>query len=154
MAKKSWLNVVLLSPEIPGNTGSIGRTCLALNIRLILIRPYGFDLSEKSVRRAGLDYWKHIKLTEYNDWKEFLESESPKNLIALSARASTSFFEQSIKEDSYLIFGGESKGLPEEIKNSVNSFALPIINSHIRSLNLSNTVTACCYEAFRQISPI
>lgn len=149
----NWLNIVLVTPEIPGNTGSIGRTCLALNIRLILIRPYGFNLDEKSVRRAGLDYWKHLQLVEYNSWEEFIQMESPQQLLAFSARSERSFFETQIGDKSYFIFGPESSGLSQEILDQTPSVHLPIPNPKIRSLNLSNIVTTCCYEAYRQLKP-
>lgn len=148
------MKIVLVAPEIPGNTGTIGRTCVALDLELILIHPLGFDLSEKSVRRAGLDYWKHVRLTEYADWASFLTAREPE-------RDAMFFFEQDGKEsvyapdypnDAYLIFGRETKGLPAEI---VTQFAdriyhLPMRSAHIRSLNLSNAVTAAVYQAMRK----
>jgi tRNA (cytidine/uridine-2'-O-)-methyltransferase len=150
--QSNWLNIVLFSPEIPGNTGSIGRTCLALNIRLILIKPYGFNLDEKAVRRAGLDYWKHLKLTEYENYTQFLTQESPESIFALSAKAEKSFYQTNIPKNSYLLFGPESSGLPEQMTKNLNTIKLPIDNPIIRSLNLSNAVTSCCYEAYRQLN--
>lgn len=147
--------IVLYAPEIPGNTGSIGRTCLALDAELILIKPYGFDLSEKAVRRAGLDYWKHVKIKEYENWEEFLENEKPAtdHLYFLSKSAETSIFKADFKRDGYLIFGSETMGLPPELllEFSSRTFSLPMYDRNIRSLNLSNAATAVAYEALRQI---
>lgn len=154
MENKSF-NIVLFAPEIPGNTGSVGRTCVALGLNLILIKPYGFDISEKAVRRAGLDYWKHVNLKEFDSWGDFLEKESPKReeLIFFENNGSDSYFNANYAENSYLIFGGETKGLPEEIYQNYHDrmFYLPMRSEHIRSLNLSNTVTAAAYECLRNV---
>jgi tRNA (cytidine/uridine-2'-O-)-methyltransferase len=154
MPKENNFQIVLFAPEIPGNTGSIGRTCLALNIRLILIKPYGFDLDEKAVRRAGLDYWKHVNLTEYESFDDFFEQEKPEHLYFLSKFAKTSYFDAEFKENSYLIFGRETKGLPDYIpeKYPNDLYKLPMFSEHVRSLNLSNAATAVAYEALRQLS--
>lgn len=149
-------NIVLFSPEIPGNTGSIGRTCVALNINLILIKPYGFDLSEKSVRRAGLDYWKHVHLTEFESWKHFIQSESPKKeqLIFLSKTGEKLIYNAPFEENCYLVFGSETKGLPQEILKdfSQNIYQLPMFSKNVRSLNLANTATTVSYECLRQLN--
>jgi tRNA (cytidine/uridine-2'-O-)-methyltransferase len=149
------VSIVLFSPEIPGNTGSIGRTCLALGIELILIHPLGFDLSEKSVRRAGLDYWKHIKISEFKNWQEFISDRKPQTdqLFYFTRHASKSYFDVSYKPGSYLIFGPESTGLPIEMlnENEDQSVKLPIVSDKVRSLNLASVVTAAAYECFRQI---
>jgi tRNA (cytidine/uridine-2'-O-)-methyltransferase len=149
------LKIVLYCPEIPGNTGSIGRTALALNCELILIRPYGFDLSEKQVRRAGLDYWKFVNIKEYENWEEFMKVEAPpKNLMYLIETGTPhSLLRASFHLGSYLIFGGETKGIPEPILDHYkeNTFYLPMYSEHIRSLNLSNAVTATCYLALKSI---
>lgn len=144
-------NIVLNAPEIPGNTGSIGRTCIALNLRLILIKPYGFDLDEKAVRRAGLDYWKHVDLTEYNSWDEFIKTEKPEDLFLFSKNGNKSYFEANYSKNSYLVFGCESKGLPEELIKEHSSYYLPQYSEHIRSLNLASVATTVAYEALRQI---
>lgn len=150
---KTRFNIVLYAPDIPGNTGSIGRTCVALNLRLILIKPYGFELSEKAVRRAGLDYWKHINLTEYESWDEFNKAESPANLILFSANSEKIYYEAPYSEDCYLVFGSETSGLPASLlqKLKTSSFSLPQFSEHIRSQNLSNVATAAAYEALRHI---
>ena len=148
-------NVVLVAPDIPGNTGSIGRTCVALNLRLILIKPYGFELDEKSVRRAGLDYWKYVNLTEYENFQNFLSNEDIKddNLFFFSKNAKKSYFNMNFQKDGYLIFGSETKGLPEQILSAYQNhlYSLPMFSEKIRSLNLSNAATAACYEALRQL---
>lgn len=153
--KKSTFKIVLVSPEIPGNTGSIGRTCLALNAELILIHPLGFDIDEKAVRRAGLDYWKDISLTEYDSFDEFLDKEKPANdqLHLFTKKSEANIFKTNLNSDCYLIFGCESKGLPTDLleKYSNRTVSFPILNESIRSLNLASIVTAAGFEAIRQI---
>ncbi|OUR96163.1 tRNA (uridine(34)/cytosine(34)/5-carboxymethylaminomethyluridine(34)-2'-O)-methyltransferase TrmL [Halobacteriovorax marinus] len=152
---KSNFKIVLYSPEIPGNTGSIGRTCVALNAELILIHPLGFDIDEKAVRRAGLDYWKHVKITEYQNFQEFLDSEKPQleTLHFFTKNAKKNLFETSFKEDCYLVFGCETKGLPQEVLSKYQDelVSLPILSENIRSLNLASVATTAAYEAIRQI---
>ena len=150
--------IVLCAPEIPGNTGSIGRTCVALNLELILIKPYGFDLSEKSVRRAGLDYWKYVTLKEYENWDQFIMSECPRReqLILIENNLDNdkrTFFDANYSSDCYLIFGSETKGIDSNILKQYSDriFELPMYSRHIRSLNLSNAATAVAYECLRQI---
>ena len=148
------LRIVLLAPEIPGNTGSIGRSCLALNAQLILIKPYGFDLSEKAVRRAGLDYWKHVNITEYNNWEDFLKNESPNRsqLFFHENDGKKSVQKADYKKDSYLIFGSETKGISQELYSEFfdRFYYLPQFSEHIRSINLANAVTAVSYQAYFQ----
>lgn len=148
--------IVLFAPEIPGNTGSIGRTCVALDLELILIKPLAFDIDEKAVRRAGLDYWKHVKLKIYENFEDFLQHEKPSldKMFFFSKTVTKNLFEAEFKKDCYLIFGSETKGLPAEILKEYSSslICLPMYSEHIRSLNLSNAATAAAYEALRQIS--
>ena len=148
--------IVLYTPEIPGNTGSIGRTCVALGLELILIKPYGFDLSEKAVRRAGLDYWKHVKIREFKSWQDFLEKEKPNRdqLIFFENNVKQDYYHANYTEDCYLIFGAETKGLPKEIYDEYmdRMYHLPMFSEHIRSLNLSNTATTVAYECLRHLS--
>ncbi|EQC45874.1 putative tRNA (cytidine(34)-2'-O)-methyltransferase [Bacteriovorax sp. BSW11_IV] len=154
MSNDTRFNIVLYSPEIPGNTGSIGRTCVALNLRLIIIHPIAFDLSEKAVRRAGLDYWKYVEIVEYKNWDEFITNESPDNLIFFSRfKQQSPYYEAPYKENCYLVFGSETKGLPEDIleRFATKTYALPMFSEHIRSLNLANAATSAAYEALRQI---
>ncbi len=149
---KPLFHIVLFRPEIPGNTGSIGRTCLALGLRLHLIHPLGFELNEKAVRRAGLDYWKFVDLCEHKSWPDFLKRERPDQLFFFSRFAQNRpYFHASFSLGCYLVFGRETSGLPCEIINRDQCYALPTFSEHIRSLNLSNSVTAASYEALRQI---
>ncbi len=155
MLNNPVFNIVLYAPDIPGNTGSIGRTCIALGARLILIKPYGFELSEKAVRRAGLDYWKHVDLREYESWEDFVKSESPdqEQLFFYTKTSDQVFFEGNYQESCYLILGSETKGLPQHIFDSYPTrlFGLPMYSEHVRSLNLSNVATTVAYEALRHI---
>lgn len=149
-------HIVLVHPEIAGNTGSIGRTCLALQAELILIHPLGFSLDEKKVRRAGLDYWKHVSLREYPSWQNFINDRKPllNNLFFIETNSSQTIFNAKFSNNSYLIFGSETKGLPLDLtmKYPANNFyELPMFSDKIRSLNLSNAVTACSYEVIRQL---
>ncbi|MFT6632450.1 MAG: tRNA (cytidine/uridine-2'-O-)-methyltransferase [Bacteriovoracaceae bacterium] len=152
MKQKSF-KIVLLAPEIPGNTGSIGRTCVALGLDLILIKPYGFDLSEKAVRRAGLDYWKHVNIKEYENFDEFLQKEapSPDQLLFFENNVDQNFYDAPYSENCYLIFGSETKGLPKDFYQTYKDrmFHLPMFSDQIRSLNLSNTATTVAFECLR-----
>lgn len=151
-ARHPLFHIVLIEPEIPGNTGSIGRTCLALGAHLHLIHPLGFDINEKAVRRAGLDYWKHIKLHEHQSFEEFLEKIKPTQTIFFSAKnKSQVYYEAPYQENCALIFGKESQGLGDEFleKHSEQTYHLPMDRTHIRSLNLASVVTTASYEAFR-----
>jgi len=151
--QKPTLNIVLVEPDIPWNTGAIGRTCVALNLRLILIHPIGFSTDEKAVRRAGLDYWQHVDLVEYQNWQEFLENEQPENTFLYTISGDKNFFDAQYKINSYLVFGSESKGLDEFYHEAYrdNLYQVPMFSDKIRSLNLANTATAVIYEAIRQI---
>lgn len=152
----SRFKIVLFEPEIPGNTGSIGRTCVALDLELILIKPYGFDLSEKAVRRAGLDYWKHATIKEFESWDDFLEKEKPtrEKLLFFENNVDQNFYEGNYSKDCYLVFGSETKGVPKDFYTTYKDrmYHLPMFSEHIRSLNLSNTATTVAYECLRHIS--
>lgn len=152
----SNFKIVLVAPEIPGNTGSIGRTCVALDLELILIKPLAFDIDEKAVRRAGLDYWKHVHLKTYENFDEFLQCEKPSknDMIFFTKTIRKTMYEAKYTKDCYLIFGSETKGLPIEIlkKYEDSLVCLPMYSEHIRSLNLSNAACAAAYEALRQIN--
>lgn len=154
--KDPIFNIVLYAPDIPGNTGSVGRTCIALNARLVLIKPYGFDLSEKAVRRAGLDYWKYVDLVEYDTFEDFLAGEKPdiSDLFFYTKTSNRLYYDLEYKKNCYLIFGSETKGLPEHIFNTYPKqlTGLPMFSEHVRSLNLSNVATAVAFEALRVIS--
>lgn len=145
------INVVLLEPEIPANTGNIGRTCVATGSRLHLIRPLGFDISEKAVRRAGMDYWKDIDLHVYENFQDFLRQNPNAKLYMATTKAEHTYAEMEYDEDAYFVFGKESAGIPEEILLDYREscIRIPMIGE-TRSLNLSNSVAIIVYEALRQ----
>lgn len=145
------LNIVLLEPEIPANTGNIGRTCVASGTRLHLIEPLGFSLSEKALKRAGMDYWKDLDMTTYIDYQDFLEKNPGAKIYMATTKAHRVYTEVSYEEDCYIMFGKESAGIPEEIlvQNEENCIRIPMMEK-IRSLNLGNSVAIVLYEALRQ----
>lgn len=145
------MNVVLYEPEMPANTGNIGRTCVATNTRLHLIEPLGFKLSEKHLVRAGLDYWDKLDVTVYSDYADFLKQNPNAVLYMATTKAEKIYTEVSYDPDCYLMFGPESRGIPEEIlvENRERCVRIPMWGE-IRSLNLSNSVGILLYEALRQ----
>jgi tRNA (cytidine/uridine-2'-O-)-methyltransferase len=147
------MKLVLVTPEIPWNTGAIGRTCVALNLELILIKPYGFSLDEKAVRRAGTDYWKHVNLCEYDDWQSFLNDRNPprESLYFFEEHGAQSIYAPKYQDDAYLVFGCESAGLPVALLDGMDDrvFSLPMLDPRVRSLNLANVATAVVYQAMR-----
>ncbi|MEZ6121317.1 MAG: tRNA (uridine(34)/cytosine(34)/5-carboxymethylaminomethyluridine(34)-2'-O)-methyltransferase TrmL [Pirellulaceae bacterium] len=147
------LNIVLYQPEIPQNTGNISRTCVAINARLWLIRPLGFDLSEKRVRRAGLDYWPHLDLRVCDNWTHFLQQANPTRCWFLTKKASHNVYDVQFDPNDFLVFGSETRGLPDDIleTHAANTLRIPT-TENVRSLNLSNAVAIVAYEAVRQLS--
>ena len=145
------LNIVLVEPEIPQNCGNIARTCAATGSRLHLIRPLGFDISEKAVKRAGLDYWHLVDVRDYENLEDFFAKNEVKQMWCLSTKAPKSYVEADFSEDCYLFFGKETKGLPEDFleQHRQNCIRLPM-RQEARSLNLSNSVAITVYEALRQ----
>lgn len=147
------MKVVLVTPDIPYNTGAIGRTCLALDLQLILIKPYGFSLEEKAVRRAGMDYWKHVDLCEYDTWDAFIADRQPPrdSLYFFEEYGAQTIYDPDYARDGYLVFGCETKGLPADILAGQDDrvFNLPMLNPRVRSLNLANVATAVIYQAMR-----
>ena len=147
------LAIVLVHPEIPHNTGAVGRTCVALDMELVLIHPLGFEISDKHLKRSGLDYWQHVRLAEFASWEAFMADRAPRadQLFLFEEYGARSFREPDYPEDAYLVFGRETKGLPEAITGPLADrlFRLPMRSQHIRSLNLSNTVAVAAYEALR-----
>lgn len=145
--------IVLVQPEIPGNTGAVGRTCVALDMELILIHPLGFEISDKRVKRSGLDYWPHVRLTEHASWDAFLAARAPRadQLFLFEEFGSRSFYEPDYPADAFLVFGQETKGIPQAIidRHLDRLFRLPMRSEVIRSLNLANTVSAAAYQALR-----
>ena len=147
----SKLNIVLFEPEIPANTGNIGRTCVATGTRLHLIEPLGFRLNEKSVKRAGMDYWEHLDVTRYINYEDFLAKNPGAKIYMASTKAPRCYTEVQYEPDCYIMFGKESAGIPEEIllENQETAVRIPMM-SEIRSLNLGNSVAIVLYEALRQ----
>ncbi len=151
--KGPLLNVALIEPEIPQNTGSIGRLCVATQTRLHLVDPLGFDISAAAVRRAGLDYWEHLDLQRHASAEAFLDSlpaGTPK--VFFSKKAGKTLFEHEFVPGSYLVFGKETMGLPDWILNryALETVRIPMFDARVRSLNLSNSVSIGVYEALRQ----
>ncbi|MFI3249759.1 MAG: tRNA (cytidine(34)-2'-O)-methyltransferase [Eubacteriales bacterium] len=145
------LHIVLLEPEIPENTGNIGRTCVATGSHLHLIRPLGFDIGEKAVRRAGLDYWEHLNLSVYDDLDDFFQKHPQPDFWLASTKAPRDYTEAIFEDGCYLFFGKESKGLPEPLlaKHYERCIRIPM-KEGVRSLNLANSVAVLAYEGLRQ----
>lgn len=145
------LNIVLHEPEIPANTGNIGRTCVAAGARLHLIEPLGFRLDEKSLKRAGMDYWYKLDVTTYIDYEDFLKRNPEAKIYMATTKAPKIYTEMSYEPDAYIMFGKESAGIPEEIlvQHKEECIRIPM-SGDIRSLNLSNSVSIVLYEALRQ----
>jgi len=142
------MHVVLVAPEIPQNTGSIGRLCVATGSTLHLVDPLGFTIDDRHLRRAGLDYWPHVALVRHPTWETFTAARPPGRLLCFSARATRSYTTLRYR----LVFGGESRGLPPAIRAAHNdaTFGIPIASEHVRSLNLATAVAIVLYEALRQ----
>ena len=145
------LNIVLYEPEIPANTGNIGRSCVATNTRLHLIEPLGFSLEEKQLKRAGMDYWKDLDVTTYVNWEDFCEKNPDAKLYFATTKARHVYSDVNYEADSYIVFGKESAGIPEEIlkDHPDTCVRIPMVGE-TRSLNLSNSVAIVLYEALRQ----
>ena len=146
------LNIVLVEPEIPQNCGNIARTCAATGCRLHLIRPLGFDISEKAVRRAGLDYWNLVEVFDYDNLQDFFAKNEVKQMWCLSTKAPRCYTEADFQDESYLFFGKETKGLPEDFLEAHRNTCVKIpMREDARSLNLSNAVAITVFEALRQL---
>lgn len=145
------LNIVLHEPEIPANTGNIGRTCVATGTRLHLIEPLGFRLNEKNLKRAGMDYWEDLDVRTYIDYQDFLEQNPGAKIYMATTKAERAYTEVSYEPDCYIMFGKESAGIPEEIlvDHRKTCIRIPMAGG-IRSLNLANSVAVVLYEALRQ----
>lgn len=146
------IHIVLHQPEIPPNTGAIGRTCVALQAKLWLIKPLGFEITVKTLRRAGLDYWKHLEWEVAENWDDFLAKRQPTNMWLFSRFATSSYLDVEYSRQDTLVFGCETKGLPKSITDA-NSESLLRIPTHgnVRSINLSCAVAVAGFEATRQI---
>jgi tRNA (cytidine/uridine-2'-O-)-methyltransferase len=147
------LNIVLIEPEIPNNTGNIGRLCLAVGAKLHLVKPYGFELSDSRLKRAGLDYWKHIEVQEYENVESFFRINQTKPMVYFSSHGKKDFWDIPFEADMFLVFGKESKGLGADVleKNLENTYKIPLHSKEIRSLNLANSVGIVAYEGMRQL---
>ena len=148
------LNIVLVEPEIPMNTGTIGRLCLATGATLHLIEPLGFEISDTKLKRAGLDYWKFVNFKIYPNLKNFLQKFQPDTpKIFLSTKGKSEFFEHSFQENSYIFFGSETRGLPKSLleSNQEATFRIPQYDDRVRSINIANAVGIVVYEAIRQL---
>ena len=144
-------NIVLYQPEIPQNTGNIARTCAATGSRLHIVKPMGFEIDDKKLKRAGLDYWHLLDINYYDSFSELFEKHRDAKFFFATTKGGQVYSEFDIPDGSFLVFGKETKGLPEEliIKNRKNAVRVPMIEN-ARSLNLSNTVAIACYEVLRQ----
>lgn len=148
------LNIVLIEPEIPNNTGNIGRLCLGTGSKLHLVKPFGFEISDKRLKRAGLDYWEHLEVVYYENVQEFFEQNKTKKMAFFSSHGSKSHWDLEYEEDLFLVFGKESVGLSKEITegNKEELYKIPLYSEHIRSLNIANAVAVVVYEGLRQLS--
>ncbi len=146
------LNIVLVQPEIPANTGNIARTCAATGSVLHLIKPLGFDISDKAVKRAGLDYWHLVDVRVYEDLEDFFQKTGAKDIWLLSTKAPRAYTQAEFRDDCWLFFGKETRGLPEELlaQNPDRCLRIPM-RAEARSLNLGNSVALVTYEALRQL---
>ena len=147
-------SIVLLRPEIPHNTGAIGRLCVGLGVPLHLVRPLGFALDDRYIARACLDYWPHLDVTIHDTWEEYLAAAKPKRLFFLSTHGEKSLYECSFSEGDALVFGNESSGLPKDFYDRYKEslFKIPMPGEHARSINLANAVSIAAYECYRQLA--
>ena len=145
--------IVLVEPEIPNNTGNIGRLSLASGCELHLVRPFGFELTDKRVKRAGLDYWKHVDLHIHESFEDFLDQYGDQPMAFFSSHGTQSFYQLEFEQDMFLVFGKESVGLDSSFRQKMEEkvYNIPIESEHIRSLNLANSVAVVVYEGKRQL---
>jgi tRNA (cytidine/uridine-2'-O-)-methyltransferase len=147
----STLNIVLFEPEIPNNTGSIIRLCANMGATLHLIKPYGFEMTDKRLRRAGLDYKDLMCVVEYDDFDDYLDQANPSRIFVVSSKVSTNYAEVSYQKGDSFLFGRETSGLPDVIRNQFEGITLPM-QENSRSLNLANCASIVAYEAWRQLN--
>ncbi len=150
------MNVVLFEPEIPPNTGSVARLCAATRSPLHLIEPLGFEIDDKHLKRAGLDYWPHVDLQVHGSWQEFTARHRRARLRYFSKKAAKSYTSAQFGEDDFLVFGPETRGLPESLlrANESHSYLIPMMSPAVRSLNLANAVSIVLYEGLRQLGKV
>lgn len=148
------LNIVLYRPEIPQNTGNIGRTCVLTGSRLHLIKPLGFEISDKQIRRTGLDYWQELDLEIHENWAEFIQKYPEATIYAITTKGDRYYHEVPYQDGDFILFGQESRGLPAEIREQLKDtlIRVPMIETSTRSLNLSNTVAIVAYEAMQAMN--
>ena len=145
------LNIVLYKPEIPQNTGNIARTCVLTDSVLHLIKPLGFSIDDKAVKRSGLDYWKDLKLEVHESYEDFIAKYGDQRIFLATTHGGKFYSEERYEPGDFIMFGRESSGVPEEVHNAHKGIRIPMIKTSTRSLNLSNTVCAIAYEALRQM---
>ncbi len=147
------LNIVLIEPEIPNNTGNIGRLALASGSNLHLVKPFGFEITDARLKRAGLDYWQHLNLHYYDNIEDFLTKNKEANMVFLSSHGTQNHWDIAFEENMFLVFGKESAGLPKSIveNNTDKLFKIPLYSEHVRSLNLANAVSIVVYEGLRTL---
>lgn len=147
------LNIVLIEPEIPNNTGNIGRLSLGSGSHLHLVKPFGFEIDDKRLKRAGLDYWQHLKVTYYNNVEEFFTVNKGKNMAFMSSHGTKKHWDIPFEDNMFLIFGKESAGLSKDIteQNANRLYKIPLYSEHIRSLNLANAVSIVIYEGLKHL---
>ena len=148
------LNIVLIEPEIPNNTGNIGRLSLATGSNLHLVKPFGFEINDARLKRAGLDYWQHLNITTYESIEEFFAIHKDKRFAFLSSHGKNEHWDIDFEDDLFLVFGKESVGLPKKMleDHSQDLYKIPLYSEHIRSLNLANAVSIVVYEGLKQLS--
>ena len=149
-------NIVLIEPEIPNNTGNIGRLALATGCRLHLVKPLGFEIDDSRLKRAGLDYWPHLDVHYYDHLEDFFSRVNPAKVVFLSSHAKKEYHDIPFEPELYLVFGKESVGLPKKILQSHEdqNYNIPILSQHVRSLNLANAVAIVTYEGIRKLRNI
>ena len=147
------LNIVLIEPEIPNNTGNIGRLSLASGSNLHLVKPFGFEISDARLKRAGLDYWQHLSVTIYENVDDFFSKNNNKNMVFLSSHGKKAHWSIDFEDEMFLVFGKESVGLPKNIleKYPKKLYKIPLYSEHVRSLNIANSVGIIVYEGLKQL---
>ncbi len=147
------LNIVLIEPEIPNNTGNIGRLTLASGSKLHLVKPFGFEIDDAKLKRAGLDYWPHLEVVYYENINDFFRVNSDEDMVFLSSHGTKQHWDIPFKDNLFLVFGKESVGLPKYITETYKNqlFKIPLYSNKVRSLNLANAVSITIYEGLRQL---
>jgi tRNA (cytidine/uridine-2'-O-)-methyltransferase len=150
--KGKFFNIVLVKPEIPQNTGNIGRLCVNTDSRLHLIKPLGFSLDDKYIKRAGMDYWKHVDVVIYEDVEDFFSSNTSCRLYFFSTKGEKKYWDCEFEPGSFLIFGNEGSGFPKDFyaKHMEETYTIPMPGKHARSMNLANAVSVVLYEGLRK----